>query len=333
MNNTKKVFLTGGSGFVGYHLIKEAVARGYEVYAAVRKSSQVDHLSEFPVKFVYPDFNNVAALAKDFAEQQYDYIIHAAAATRASSQQAFNAANADITKTLAQAVVASGISLKKFVFVSSLAVLGPIAYGEKEPISEKNTPQPITGYGRSKLLAEQYLASFTTLPIVTLRPTVVYGPREKDLYVMFKTIARGMEPYIGRKNQYLSFVYVADLVSVILDALTAETPNGLICNISDGQCYNRDEISILTKKILNRKTFKFFVPVGIVRTLASIMEAMYSRSKKTPLLYRERVGELTAANWNCSIAAAQKYLQYKPQYDLEQGLTESLKWYKENKWL
>lgn len=328
-----KILLTGASGFVGYHLIHDAVARGYEVYAAVRKSSQVDHLKEFPVHFVYPDFADTQALIKELQAQQYDYIIHAAAATRAPSQAAFNAANADITRNLATAALQSGIPLKKFVFVSSLAVLGPIPYDCQDPIAENNEPHPITGYGRSKLLAEQYLKEFPGLPLVTLRPTVVYGPREKDLYVMFKTLARGMEPSIGRKNQLLSFVYVADLVDVILDALTAATPAGLVCNISDGQVYNRNELALITKKILNKKTFRFTVPVGVVRMLASLMETLYARSKKSPLLYRERVGELTAPNWNCSIVNAQQYLGYKPKYDLEKGVTESLKWYKEHNWL
>jgi nucleoside-diphosphate-sugar epimerase len=328
-----KIFLTGGSGFVGYHLIKEAVARGYEIYAAVRKSSQVDHLKEFPVHFVYPDFNKVEALQAELEARQYDFIIHAAAATRAASQEAFNAANADITRNLAQAAINAAIPLKKFVFVSSLAVLGPVAYDAAAPIAEHNTPQPITGYGRSKLLAEKYLSEIKELPSVTLRPTVVYGPREKDLYVMFRTLSKGLEPYIGGKNQLLSFVYVADLVDVILNALEIDTPPGLVCNISDGHSYNRNELAIITKRILNRKTFRFHVPVGVVRALASLMEALYSRSKKTPLLYRERVGELTAPNWNCSIVNAQKYLNYQPQYNLEKGITESLKWYKENKWL
>ncbi len=89
---------------------------------------------------------------------------------------------------------------------------------------------------------------------------------------MFKTLARGMEPSIGRKNQLLSFVYVADLVDVILDALTVPTPPGLVCNISDGQVYNRNELALITKKILNKKTFRFTVPVGVVRMLASLME-------------------------------------------------------------
>ncbi len=333
MEHRGKILLTGASGFVGYHLIAAAVARGYQVYAAVRKSSQVDHLKEFPVQYVYPDFADAEALQRELQAQQYDYIIHAAAATRAPSQQAFNAANADITRNLATAILQSGISLKKFVFVSSLAVLGPIPYDCKDPIGENNEPHPITGYGRSKLLAEQYLRDFPTLPLVTLRPTVVYGPREKDLYVMFKTLSRGMEPSIGRKDQLLSFVYVADLVDVILDALEKPTPPGLVCNISDGQVYNRDELAIITKKILNKKTFRFTVPVGVVRMLASLMETLYARSKKSPLLYRERVGELTAPNWNCSIANAQQYLGYKPKYDLEKGVTESLKWYKEHNWL
>lgn len=328
-----KILLTGASGFVGYHLVKEAVARGFEVFAAVRKSSQTAHLSAFPVQYVYPDFQDINSLKQEMQQQQYDYIIHAAAATRASSQESFNNANADITRNLAIAASEAGIPLKKFIFISSLAVLGPIAYDRTEPIREDHFPQPITGYGRSKLLAEQYLAAYKELPLLTLRPTIVYGPREKDLYIMIRTLSRGLEPYIGRGNQLLSFVFVTDLVKVILDALPLTTPNGLTCNISDGKVYDRYEVASVIKYFLNKKTFRFYVPVGVARGLAVVMETIYAQSRKKPLLYRERVGEIIAPNWNTSIDQARRHLHYQPEYDLKKGMQESIAWYKEHRWL
>lgn len=328
-----KIFLTGASGFIGYHLVAEAVARGYEVVAAVRKSSRVDHLDAFPVRYVYPDFHDVAALQQELAAGQYDYIIHMAGATRAKTQEDFNRANADITLNLAKAALQSGIPLKKFVFFSSLAVVGPIPYHSAVPITEDKTPEPITGYGRSKLLAEQYLADLSGLPLVTLRPTVVYGPREKDLFVMLRSLSRGWEPYIGRKSQWLSFVFVSDLINLSLDILSKDTPPGVICNISDGEVYAREEVAKIIKGLLGRKTFRFYVPVGVVKALAVLMERLYRNSRKLPLLYPERVGEITAPNWNISIDRARTALGYAPRFGLEEGLAQSLDWYREHKWL
>ncbi|GAB3834284.1 hypothetical protein GCM10028895_54370 [Pontibacter rugosus] len=111
------------------------------------------------------------------------------------------------------------IPLKKFVFISSLAALGPIPYQEVAPIQEQSKAQPVTAYGKSKLLAEQYLAELKDLPLVVLRPTAVYGPREKDIFIVLKTLNLGLEPYISNKPQWLSFVYVKDLAKAVMQAL------------------------------------------------------------------------------------------------------------------
>ncbi|WP_118972209.1 NAD-dependent epimerase/dehydratase family protein [Taibaiella koreensis] len=328
-----KIFLTGASGFIGYHLVAQAVARGFEVVAAIRRSSQVSHLEGFPVRYIYPDFNDIAALRQELVAGQYDYIIHLAGAIRARDQEAFNRINAELTRNLALAALQSGIPLKKFVFLSSLAVVGPVAYDSPVPITEEKLSEPITAYGRSKLLAEQYLSEIKELPLVTLRPTVVYGPREKDFFVMLRSLSKGWEPYIGRRCQWLSFVYVTDLVNLCLDVLSQETEPGITCNISDGNVYAREEVAQIIKKILDRKTFRFYVPVGVVRALAVLIERLYRNSARLPLLYPERVGEITAPNWNVSIEKARAHLGYIPRYFLEEGLTQSLAWYREQKWL
>jgi len=328
-----KIFLTGASGFIGYHLVAEAVARGFEVVAAVRKSSRLDQLKDFPVQYVYPDFYDIASLQQVLAAGRFDYIIHMAGAIRAKNQEAFNQVNAELTRNLAQAALQANIPLKKFVFLSSLAVKGPMTYDSPTPITEAKTAEPITAYGRSKLLAEQYLSGLEDLPLVTLRPTVVYGPGEKDLFVMLRSLSKGWEPYIGRQSQWLSFVYVADLVNLCLDVLLKDMPAGVACNISDGKVYAREEVAQIIKKILGRKTFRFYIPVGVVRALAVLLERIYRNSAKLPLLYPERVGEITAPNWNVGIEKARTELDYEPRHFLEEGMAKSLAWYREQKWL
>ncbi|MEQ7802549.1 NAD(P)-dependent oxidoreductase [Pedobacter sp. ASV1-7] len=327
----KKVLITGASGFVGYHLIEEALKANLEVYAAVRPGSEVSQLSEFKINYVNLNYGDVQQLKDSLEEQQYSYIIHAAGTTKAKTEADYNRVNADYTKILAIAALESNINLEKFVFVSSLAALGPLK-DLSAKIQDNTPPHPVTNYGASKMLAEQYLAELTELPLVTIRPTAVYGPREKDLFILFNSINKGLEPHIGRFKQQLSFVYVKDLVKVIVKALTIPVVHQAY-NISDGLAYDRYALALYTKKALNRKTFKFHLPVSLVSLLASTMDFIYANSKNTPTLNKEKMAELTAINWACSIHKANTDLDYSPEYNLEQGVMQTIKWYKLKNWL
>ncbi|WP_285058269.1 NAD-dependent epimerase/dehydratase family protein [Pedobacter ginsengisoli] len=327
----KKVLITGATGFVGYHLIEKAVGAGLDVYAAVRPNSNRSHLSEFKIRYIDLNYTAVGDLVKTLEEHQFNYIIHAAGTTKAKTSADYNKINAEYTKNLALAAVTAKISLEKFVFVSSLAALGPLI-DLSERIQDDTPAHPVTNYGASKLLAERYLLEIAGLPLIIIRPTAVYGPREKDIFILFKSISRGLEPHIGSFKQHLSFVYVKDLADVIVNALFA-TVNGKQYNVSDGYVYNRYVLADTVKKALNKKTFKFHIPVGVVSLMASFMDLLYRYSKNTPALNKEKMAELTAVNWACNIDSAKKDLGYAPQFDLGRGIQDTIKWYKENSWL
>ncbi|WP_205499947.1 NAD-dependent epimerase/dehydratase family protein [Rufibacter psychrotolerans] len=326
----ERVLITGSSGFVGYHLVEAAVNAGLDVFAAVRPSSAVDHLKAFPIQYTQLDFTSVAALQQELEEKQYTYIVHAAGITKAKDAQEYNKVNAEYTQNLALAAVQAQIPLKKFVFISSLAALGPVSYQETQPITEETSAKPVTNYGKSKLLAEQYLARMKELPLVVLRPTAVYGPREKDIFILFSTISKGLDPYIGKGKQRLSFVYVKDLARAVMQALHL-AENHLSYNISDGKSYDRYALADLTKQALQKKALRFHLPLGLVKVMATVSELL--AGSKTPALNREKISELIAENWNCSISRIQRDLNYTPEYDLEKGLFQTLHWYKVNKWL
>jgi nucleoside-diphosphate-sugar epimerase len=325
----KKVLITGASGFVGYHLIAHAVGLGYKVVAAVRPSSAVNHLDAFDITYTHLNYSDVDALRKNIVDNGYDFIIHASGTTKAKTLKDYNLVNAEYSRNLALAAV--GTQVKKFVFVSSLAAIGPVQ-AVKGSISATQPGMPVTSYGASKLQAEVYLKEIDGLPLMVIRPTAVYGPREKDIFILFSSINKGLEPYIGRFEQQLSFVYVKDLAAVILQAL-ASTLTHQSYNISDGHGYDRYALADYSKALLSKKTFKFHIPLPIIRFLASMLDVLYARSKATPALNKEKLAELTAVNWVCDIDKAQMELGYKPQYNLKDGLTETMKWYRDNNWL
>jgi UDP-glucose 4-epimerase len=326
----KRVLITGASGFVGYHLIEEALLNNLDVYVAVRKTSKVDHLKHFNITYTYPDLGNIIALKNELKEKQYDYIIHAAGVTTALTEEEYNTVNAEYTFNLAAAAKATDINIKSFILISSLAALGPLNT-LTGIINEQTIPNPITAYGKSKLLAEEKLKSITSLNYTILRPTAVYGPRDKDIFIFFKQLKLGIEPYIGETEQKLSFIYVKDLAAITIKSLYISNQNTY--NLSDGNFYNRYELATIAKNVLNLKTIKFHLPVNFVKLIALISEKVGSLTSKAAVLNSEKLLELMAVNWSCEIDKAKYDLGYYPLFNLDAGLIETLNWYKENKWL
>ncbi|HEY9007750.1 NAD-dependent epimerase/dehydratase family protein [Ohtaekwangia sp.] len=325
-----RVLITGASGFVGYHLIEAALQQGLEVFAAVRSSSKIDHLKNLPIQFTTLDFSSIPLLKAELQEKQYDYIIHAAGTIKASNFAEYVKVNADYTRNLALAAGEANIPLKKFVFISSLAAWGPSRTGL--PVNEKDEATPLTSYGKSKLVAESYLAALTELPLITLRPTAVYGPREKDIFIMINSINKGFEPYIGRIPQTLSFIYVKDLAAVTVQALTSPVNNRSYF-VADGHGYDRYALAAIVKKILNKNTFRIHLPLTVVKAIALFQEGIGAISGNSPILNREKLSELTATDWSCNIDQLKNDIGFSPRYTLENGMAETLQWYKENKWL
>jgi len=328
----EKILITGASGFVGSHLVALAKSQNFEVHAAVRKSSQIEGIRQFVDQFVYPDFTSTDHLRRLLEQHQYTYIVHAAALTRAKNEADLFRVNVDYTLHFVRAAFEADIPLKRLVFVSSLAAIGPVRYTDPA-INENNSYQPVTAYGRSKAAAEHALGVFDHFPLTIIRPTAVYGPREKDLFVLFKTLNSGLDAYIGRNEQKLSFIHVQDLVQCIMAACVVQDREKQLYNISDGASYSKYAMAEIFKQTLHKKPLRIHLNKHVVATLAKGMEWMYRHSAHIPVLYPERLNELTAENWACDISKAQTQLNFKASFPLAVGLKQTLMWYKEHKWL
>lgn len=325
---TERVLITGASGFLGYHIIMAALEKKLEVFAAVRKSSRTEHLSDLPVKFVSLNYEDIDSMAQVLADNNINYIIHAAGVTKAVKQQEYDRVNATYSVNLAKAAGGS-IHFKKMVFISSLAAVGP-SIDDFTIINELSTPKPVTAYGRSKLLAEKELSN-SNVPLTILRPTAIYGPRDKDIFIMIKTISKGFDPYMGNFLQQLSFVHARDVADVAVQALFVNETG--IYNISDGNNYNRYQLADITKKLLNKNSVRFHIPMPVIKLLAYFLETTNGWANKPAVINREKLHELAAKNWSCDISKAKKELDFNPKFNLEDGLKDSIKWYQDNKLL
>lgn len=248
----KKILITGASGFIGSFIVEEALRRGLETWAAVRPTSSLRYLQDARVHLLTLDLQDPARLMDQLRPHRFDYIVHAAGATKCQDPADFFRVNRDGTRHLFQAVRALAMPVERIVFLSSLSVFGAIHETQPyTPITEADQPRPNTCYGRSKLEAEQ-VALESGLPVVILRPTGVYGPREHDYFMMAKSIKGHTDFAVGFQQQDITFVYVKDVVAAVFLALTRGTV-GRAYFLTDGAVYQSAAFSDLIHEALGAR--------------------------------------------------------------------------------
>ncbi len=328
------ILITGATGFIGGFIVDEALNRGMQVWVAVRPTSSRKYLTDTRIQFLELNLGNKEQMKERMGNLKFDYVVHAAGATKCLHAEDFFRSNTDGTKNLVQALIELQMPLKRFVFVSSLSVYGPVA--EKQPYREiclNDKPQPNTAYGRSKLAAEQYIESLSSLPYVILQPTGVYGPRERDYFMMAKSIKSHTDFSVGYKPQDLTFVYVLDVVQAIFLALDSQKTGGKYM-LSDGEVYSSRTFSDLIHRELGKPwLLRIKAPIWLLRIITFCGEYIGRMTGKISALNNDKYNIMKQRNWRCDINPAINDLGYKPKYQLDEGVRLTIKWYKENGWL
>ncbi|MDI1356137.1 MAG: NAD(P)-dependent oxidoreductase [bacterium] len=329
----KKILITGASGFIGSFLVEEALTRNYEVYAGIRKTSSKVYLRDARINFLELDFADRDALHKTISTApHFDFVIHNAGITKALKKEDFFVSNYSYTKLLVEALLFHNNVPSKFIYMSSLAAYGPGNPVTQEAVKESDTPHPVTYYGSSKLQSETYLSLLPNFPYLIIRPTAVYGPRDKDFLSLFKLIRNHLELIVGSNKQQLSFVYVKDLVSAVFLAMESQALNRAFF-VSDGKSYKSDVFGNLLKEQLGKNTLRIKVPTLLAFLIASLSESTQYLSGIPALLNRDKLNELKAVNWNCDTTPLVREFGFKPAYDLSSGIQETIFWYREAGWL
>lgn len=321
----KRILITGASGFIGSHLVDEALRRGMETFAGIRKTSNRQYLQDAKIHVAEIDFNAPESLRKLLKSTPFDYIIHNAGTTHAPNPETYNRVNYGILQILVELIQKEQIPLQKFIYLSSLAAFGPNENHEGRLISNDSCPMPVTAYGRSKLLAEEYLQK-QTLPWVIIRPTAVYGPRDQSFIPVYRSVGSGFEIYFTRKKQKLSFVYIQDLVDAVYRSL--DGPPQTAYFVSDGHEYSLQEFFQVIKTIRNKKTIPVYFPTGLVRQIAMLNEFLCKPFGVYPFFNPEKVNELVASGWMCDLNHLITSTGFKPNYTLKEGMAETLDWYR-----
>lgn len=330
-----KILITGASGFIGSFIVEEALKQGFETWAAVRKSSSKEYLQDERIHFIELNLSSKAQLIEQLRPHQFDYVVHAAGVTKCLNKADFRRINTEGTKNLVDALLDLQMPLKRFVFLSSLSVFGAIK--EQLPydeIREDDTPKPNTEYGRSKLEAERYIDSIgSRLPYIILRPTGVYGPREKDYFMMAKSIKQHIDFAVGYQRQDITFVYVTDVVQAVFLALE-KGETGRKYFLSDGQVYQSTTFSDLIHEELGRPWWlRITAPVWVLRVVTFFGEYIGHMTGKVTALNNDKYNILRQRNWRCDIEPTHHELGFEPKVQLKEGVKTTIQWYKDHKWL
>ncbi len=317
----KSILITGASGFIGSFLVEKALSSGWETWAGIRRTSSKEYLKNENIHFIDLNFSNKELLKDQISTYttqfgKWDYIVHSAGVTKCLHVSDFDRINYLFTVNFIEALRETGNIPEKFVLMSSLSAREPDTY-----------------YGASKQKAEKYLQHLSDFPHIILRPTGVYGPREKDYYLMLKTMKSGLNISVGFETQYLTFVYVKDLVKAVFLAFETDLTNK-IYPVSDGKTYTDSEYTRLAGKLLGKKNIlQIKIPLCLLYLISCLSEFIFRIAGKTSTLNRDKFKLMKRRNWECEIRPLINDLGFHPEYHLEQGLKESIDWYKTNGWL
>lgn len=321
--------VTGGSGFIGRHLVNRLLAGGHEVRCLIRPSGgpPPPGAARHPVRFDIP-----RSLLQCEALDGADIVFHLAGATKAVSPAAFVEANVSPARHLLGALVARRLQ-PRFVFVSSQAAAGP-APALHRPVEEMDPPRPVEAYGRSKLEAERVVESFSDHVATTIvRPCAVFGAHDRDFLVLFRLADRGVVAYPGTATHWLSLLHVDDVVTGILAAATVPAAVGRTYFLAPSQPVQWRELGRHVAAATGRAVRHVNVPPPLVR-IASVAGDLAGRLMRRPTLANRYKAELARHPfWVCSADRARKELAFSATRSLPEAVAETYLWYRQTGWL
>lgn len=334
----KSILITGAGGFIGGFLVEEALNRGYETWAAVRSTTSREFLQDERIHFIELDYSDQTNLENTLSQHltehgKWDYVVHNLGVTKSTNYLDFEQVNYGYLKALIDALKATEMTPDVFLLMSSLSVMGPGDETNYQPFKSTDVPLPNSYYGVSKLKAETYLSSVEGFPYTIFRCTGVYGPRERDYYLMIKSIKRGFDFSVGFDKQMLTFIYVKDLVKAVMDALE-QGPLRKAYFISENKAYTQQEFrKIVCEELGKKHVIPVTCPLWVVKRVCAIAEWLGKVTLKASTLNRDKFKILKQRNWQCDTSEARNDFNFNPKYALRDGIREAIAWYREAGWL
>jgi nucleoside-diphosphate-sugar epimerase len=321
----KNILVTGGAGFIGSNLVPELLRRGNRVVCLVRPGEEISRIRGLDCRIVYGDLAEKNTLADAVAGAEC--IFHLAAVMGGVAPEALFRVNFEGTKNLIETCLEQGVALERFLFASSATVMGPS--GKNGFLNESSPCRPLSNYGRSKLLTEEYLLSLkNVLPYTIFRLPVVYGPgSDGGLYIFFKLLSKGLQVNVGTLEATVCFVQdaVLGMIGAAENPATCEE----IYILGEEKAYNLKQIYQTISSILGKRPVKLPLPYFVLHVLSFFIE-IYSRlTRSVPVMTREELAMyLKYRYWCYDTSKAIRDFGFQSRYPFDKGAQITIDWYR-----
>lgn len=336
-----KVLVTGANGFVGTHMCKLLLSKGYDVYAFIRSTSDLSTLKLIvpdwqKIHFIYGDLRNFDSIIP--AVKQMEYIFHIAGTIKGTMFKEFKDGNYHGTCNILNACYLHNPNVKRIIVTSSMVAGGPgtIERPQCEDIPSKPLKNDL--YGMSKYLAECVTHDLMQkLPIVIVRPPTVIGPGDQISLDLYRIAKMKMKVFVTGKPRPISLVHVEDLVAGLYLCSQVDIACGETFNFaSNGTIPYRDLHEVIGTVIFNHR-YGGLIPISIPSKLfyfiGIIMEAMGRLVKSPPFINRSKAIQASAPGQTMQTTKAQTLLSWRPKYSIKSAIKETGKWYQKNDWI
>lgn len=327
-----KAFVTGATGFIGSHLVDRLIAEGHEVTVLVRKSSNRQWLPETKIRLVEGDLHDSKALEACVKGQ--DWIFHVGGQVRAVRALDFEKTNVQGTANLMQAITRHAPDIQQFIFLSSLEAGGPSTLEQER--HEADADAPISTYGHSKLQAEQVVNGYKNqIPVLTIRPPIVFGPRDTGVYEGFRLIQYGIRIQIGSGDNWLSTIYVENLVDALLHCAQTPSDSGAIYYVSDQPSRQtsfsiQNDMALVLKKSVK---ITIFTPIFLFWGICQCAEIFQQLTRKPQWVNRGRYQAMIEKSWMCNSDKIRQEMGFSPKISTREGLRITAEWYQKMGWI
>ncbi|MCK5355278.1 MAG: SDR family oxidoreductase [Methyloprofundus sp.] len=314
----KKILVTGATGFIGQAVVMELLKQGFDVNAAVRKTSPT-----LPEAVQQHSIGDLSALAENLSVfQGVDVIIHLAARAHIMNETAsdplteFRKINTTATLNLARQAVEAGV--KRFIFISSIKVNGEITAPGEVFQAEINAP-PTDPYALSKYEAEHGLLSLaqsTEMDVVIIRPPLVYGPGVKANFAsLIKWLNKGVPLPLGAVNNQRSLIALDNLVSFIIHCIDHPNAGNEIFLLADAEDVSTTELLQKISRALHKKARLLPVPTCWMAFIAKLMG-------------KQAINSRLFASLQIDSSKARDLLDWKPVITMDEQLSKIAEDYK-----
>lgn len=318
--------VTGATGFIGSHIAERLMKDGEDVIALVRKTSKIDFLKRIGVKFAYGDINDIDSLRKAMAGVDIVYHSAAMADEWISPKEAYKV-NVEGTRNLLECALDAKV--KRFVFISSLAVLGmKDHYGTKA-----DAPYHKTGdsYIDTKIDSEQLVMDYHNkrhLPVTVIRPGFVFGPRDNKLIPrLSERLGKKQFMFVGSGKNKINSVYIDNLTDAIMLAAKSDRSIGQKYNVTNDSGMTLEDLVLNIADIWGFEKPKKHIPKFLAYLVCHVLTgwARLIKAKEPPYITKTRI-KFLSLNLDFDIANTRNDLGYVPRISIEEGLRRTKEW-------